>query len=362
MSLTPRPGIMKISPYVQGLAELTNTQPVIKLSSNEAAFGPSPKAMEAYKQAASQLHRYADGSAKHLRNTLSDTYGFPADQLVCGAGSDELIALLIQSFAGAGDEVLYSQYGFLMYPISTLKVGATPVTAPESNYTTDVDAMLAAVTDRTKIVFIANPNNPTGSYISKAEVVRLRAGLPPHILLVLDSAYAEFVSRPDFSDGSEIVEMGGENTVMLRTFSKIYGLAALRLGWAYCPPSIADILNRVRGPFNISGPSMEAGIAALKDKEFIEQARQHNDEWLAIMQEALAAIGLKPYPSVANFVLVEFPADSGKNAAAADKFLQSKGIIARRVSSYGLDHCLRFTIGKAEENRAVVIALTEFMA
>lgn len=362
MSLTPRPGIMKISPYVQGLAEAdSGGRPIIKLSSNEAAFGASPKALAAYIQAGDNLHRYCDGTARELRKAIEEIHGFDADRLVCGAGSDELIALLIHAFAGEGDEVLYSQYGFLMYPISTLKVGATPVTAPEKNYTTDVDAMLAAVTKRTKIVFIANPNNPTGSYIPASEVRRLRAGLPDNVLLVIDSAYVEFVTKPDFTDGSEIVDLPGENTVMLRTFSKIYGLAALRLGWAYCPPSIADILNRVRGPFNISGPSLDTGIAAVRDVAFVEKNRTHNDEWLAWMQAELTKIGLKPYPSVANFVLVEFPADPLKNAEAANKFLLQNGIIARAVGSYGLNQCLRFTIGKEEENQAVLAVLTEFM-
>lgn len=362
MSLIPRPGIMKISPYVQGLAEVAcNGRTIIKLSSNEAAFGPSPKAIEAYQHATKNLHRYCDGTALKLREAIAEIYGLGADRIVCGAGSDELIALLIQAYAGEGDEVLYSQYGFLMYPISTLKVGATPVKAPEKNYKTDVDALIAAVTERTKIVFIANPNNPTGSYISRAEVVRLRDGLPANVLLVLDSAYAEFVSEEDFTDGSDIVDLPGENTVMLRTFSKIYGLASLRLGWAYCPPAIADVLNRVRGPFNISGSAVDAGSAAVRDVEFTEKARNHNDKWLAIMQKELADIGLKPYPSVGNFILVEFPEESSKNAVSADRFLQAQGIIARAVGSYGLNHCLRFTIGKEDENRAVIAALKEFM-
>ncbi len=363
MSLTPRPGIMNISPYVQGLAEVDcGDRPIIKLSSNEAAFGPSPKAIAAYNAAASQLHRYCDGTARMLREAIGEVCGLDPERIVCGAGSDELIALLIHAYAGEGDEVLYSQYGFLMYPISTLKVGATPVKAPEKNYRTDVDALLAAVTARTRLVFVANPNNPTGSYISNEEVARLRAGLPDNVLLVLDSAYAEFVSQPDFSDGREIVDLPGENTVMLRTFSKIYGLAALRLGWAYCPPAIADVLNRVRGPFNISGPSLEAGTVAIRDVAFTEKARKHNDIWLAWMQDAFTRLGLKPYPSVANFILVEFPDAPGKNAEAANKFLQSQGIIARAVGSYGLSHSLRFTIGTEEENRAVIDALTAFFA
>jgi histidinol-phosphate aminotransferase len=360
MPLSPRPCILNINPYVQGLAELKTAGKIIKLSSNEAALGASPKAIAAYNGHSSSLQRYCDGTAARLREAIGDVHGLDASRIVCGAGSDELIALLIQAYADEGDEVLYSQYGFLMYPISTLKVGGIPVKAPEKNMRTDVDAVLASVTERTRIVFIANPNNPTGSYISTDEVKRLRKGLRDNILLVLDSAYAEFVSKPDFSDGREIVDLPGENTVMLRTFSKIYGLASLRIGWAYCPPAIADILNRVRGPFNISGPAIDAGVAAMRDVDHTEKARLHNDVWLAYMDSNITQLGLRTFPSVANFILVEFP-EGNKNARKADEFLKGKGIIARAVGSYGLDNCLRFTIGLEEENKTVIAALTEFM-
>ena len=358
----PRSCILSINPYVQGLAELKTTGRVIKLSSNEAALGPSPKAIAAYTAHVPKLQRYCDGTAANLRRAIAEINGLDAERIVCGAGSDELISLLIQAYVTEGDEVLYSQYAFLMYPISTIKVGGVPIKVAEKAMKTDVDAMLAAVTPRTKIVFVANPNNPTGSYISTDEVRRLRKGLPEHILLVLDSAYAEFVTKADFSDGKEIVDLPGENTVMLRTFSKIYGLAALRIGWAYSPPAITDILNRIRGPFNISGPAIDAGVAAINDVAFVEKARLHNDTWLNYMTTHLTKIGLKPFPSVANFVLVEFPSDATKNAQKADEFLKNKGIICRAVGSYGLGHCLRFSIGLEEENTAVIAALTEFMA
>jgi histidinol-phosphate aminotransferase len=360
MPLSPRSCILSINPYVQGLAELNTTGKVIKLSSNEAALGASPNAIAAYSNLSSSLQRYCDGTAAKLRSAIGEVNGLDPERIVCGAGSDELIALLIQAYVGEGDEVLYSQYGFLMYPISTLKVGGVPVKAPEKSMQTDVDAMLAAVTARTKIVFVANPNNPTGSYISINEIKRLRAGLRSNILLVLDSAYAEFVDKADFSDGREIVDLPGENTVMLRTFSKIYGLAGLRIGWAYAPPSIADILNRVRGPFNISAPSIDAGIAAIKDVAFTEKARLYNDQCLAYMLESFTAIGLKPFPSVTNFVMVEFPSGD-KNAAHADAFLKENGIITRALGSYELGHCLRFTLGLEEDNKVVIDVLRRFM-
>lgn len=358
--LQPKPGIMAIKPYVPGRSQSDSTQRTIKLSSNESALGASPKAMQAYKEAAENLHRYPDGGATMLREAIGQTYNLNPEQIVCGAGSDELIALLIHAYAGRGDEVLYSQYGFLMYPISALKVGATPVKAPEKNYRTDVDALLASVTDNTRIVFVANPNNPTGSYISRDEVLRLRNGLPQHVLLVIDSAYAEFVGKDDYTAGEDIVDLG-DNTVMTRTFSKIYGLSALRIGWAYCPPSIIEVLHRLRGPFNVSDPAIKAAAAVVQDTEFTSEARHYNDTWLAWMDKHIKALGLTVYPSVANFLLVEFPKDPAKDSQAANQFLHDEGIIVRDVQSYDLPQCLRITIGREDENKACIDALTRFM-
>lgn len=326
-----KPGIMQIEPYVQGSAKVKGLKKkIIKISSNETPLGPSPKAIKAYKDYIPLLNLYNEGSCADLRRVIGKINDLNPERIVCGAGSDELIALLIQAYAGNGDEIIYSQHGFLMYPISSLKVGAKPIKALERDLRTDIKAMLSKVTKKTKIVFIANPNNPTGSYISRDEITELRKKLPDNVLLVIDSAYAEYVTEQDYTAGEDIVDMG-ENTVMLRTFSKIYGLASLRLGWAYCPKFIAGVLHRVRGPFNVSGPAQAAGIAAILDKNFIQKARKHNDKWKPWLTGKLESIGLKVYPSVANFILVEFSQEKKSNASSADEFLKENGIIARRM-------------------------------
>ena len=353
-----KPSILQIKPYQGGKSSSDGAKRIIKLSSNENPMGPSPKALDAYKEAASTLFRYPEGSAQLLREAIADTYNLPADQLICGAGSDELIGLLIHAYAGPGDEVLYSAHGFLMYRIYALSHGATPVSAPEQNLHTDVDALLAAVTDRTKLVFVANPNNPTGSYISADELRRLRNGLPPHVLLVIDAAYSEYVEEADYSNGEELVAQT-ENTVMLRTFSKIYALSALRLGWGYAPPTIIAVLNRVRSPFNVNTPAMLTGTAAVRDQAYVATARTQNNAELRKVAEALGDMGLTVYPSVCNFVLVKFPADTGKNAADINQFLMSEGIIPREVGNYGLPECLRISIGLPEENDALIAALAK---
>jgi histidinol-phosphate aminotransferase len=355
----PRPGVMAIEPYVAGKSALSGQSRVIKLSSNEGALGPSPRAMAAYGALAGELHRYPDGGAVALRAAIARRFGLDAARIVCGAGSDELIALLTKAYAGPGDEVLYSQYGFVMYPISTHAAGATPVAAPETGYRTDVDALLACATPRTRICFVANPNNPTGSHVSGAELRRLRDGLPAHTLLAIDAAYAEYVTRNDYSAGLELVE-SCDNVVMLRTFSKIFALGGLRLGWAYAAAGIADVLNRVRGPFNVSAAAQAAGVAALEDLAFADAARAHNDIWLPWFRDELAALGIQTLPSVGNFVLARFPAGS-KNAAAANAHLNADGIIPRMVGAYGLGDWIRFTIGTEPELRAVVASLAAFM-
>lgn len=359
---SPRPGIMDIAPYVAGKSSAKPGVRVVKLSSNETPLGPSPKAKAAFAQAAEMLHRYPDGSALKLREAIASAYAFPAEQLVCGAGSDELIGLLIHAYAGEGDSIVMSRHGFLMYKIYAQGFGAAVRYAAEKNLRTDVDAMLAAVTPDTKIVFVANPNNPTGSYTTKAELARLHAGLPSHVLLVVDAAYSEYVDpaqHPDYSDGSKLVSCSG-NVVVLHTFSKIYGLSALRLGFGYAPPAIIDVINRIRGPFNVSIPALEAGIAAVNDRSFVAHTREFNTRWLGYMAKEIAALGLKVYSSIANFVLVEFP--QGKHsAAAANAFLSERGLIVRDVMAYGLPDCLRISIGLEEDNKAVVAALMEFL-
>jgi histidinol-phosphate aminotransferase len=359
-SPVPKPGILEISPYVGGKSAVPGGRKPIKLSSNEGALGPSPKAIEAAARAAGEMHRYPDGGASALRAAIGKRFSLDPERIVCGAGSDELIALLVKSYAGPGDEVLYSQYGFVMYPIAAHSAGAVPVQAAEKGYRTDIDALIAKAGPKTKICFVANPNNPTGSYVTGAELKRLRAGLPPHVLLIVDAAYAEYVSRNDYADGTELVD-AGENTVMLRTFSKIFALGGMRLGWAYAPAGIVDVLNRVRGPFNVAAPAQAAGIAALEDLAFQDRCRAHNDRLLPWFAAEVGKLGLTTLPSVGNFVMVEFPATGPHTAAAANEFLMGRAIIPRAVANYGLPNHLRVTIGTEDEMKAVVAALAEFL-
>jgi len=361
MPLTPRPGIMEIKPYVGGEAQLPGANRVIRLASNENPLGASPRAAAAYTALQDQLHRYPDGAARELRETIAKLYGLASDRVVCGCGSDELIGLLVRAYAGPGDEVLYSQHGFLMYPIAAKSVGATPVSAPERDLTTDVDALLGRVTAKTRLVFVANPNNPTGSYLPATEMRRLREGLPEGVLLVIDAAYAEYLEQADYEPGAELVE-AFDNVVMTRTFSKIHGLAALRLGWAYCSDEVAGVLNRLRGPFNVTAPAQAAGVAALRDEGHVMRARQHNARCLAWFSDEMRGLGLKVPPSVGNFVLVGFPKQAGRDAAAAALCLKGQGILVRGMAAYGLGDCLRMTIGTEEDMRAVAEALSGFMA
>ncbi len=356
----PRPGILDIHAYIPGDSEIAGAGKVIKLSSNETPLGPSPSAVEAYRQAGSGLERYPDGDATGLRAAIGACTGLDPARMVCGAGSDELLNLLAQAYLGPGDEAIYTTHGFMVYRIAILANGATPVIAPETNLTADVDKILACVTDKTRLVFLANPNNPTGTYLPSNEVNRLRASLPASVLLVLDAAYAEYVDCDDYEAGARLV-VETDNTVMTRTFSKIYGLAALRIGWSYCSPNIADVLNRIRGPFNLTSSAIAAGAAAIADKEHCDAAVMHNTKWRQWVINELSGLGLEVTPSVGNFVLIGFDADGAKTAANADAFLKSKGILLRRVDGYDLPRCLRMTIGLEDENIAVRDALKDFM-
>ena len=358
-ALTPRPGIMKIAPYVPGKDSIDGKPTIAKLSSNEGALGPSPKAMAAYAKAASELHRYPDGDTAKLRAALGRHYGLDPARIVCGAGSDEILNLLVRAYCGPGDELLYSQYGFLMYAINALGVGATPVAAPAKGYGSDVDAMLAAVTDKTRIVCLANPNNPTGTYVSKDDVRRLHAGLPKNVLLVIDAAYAEYVSRNDYESGVELVDQA-ENVVMTRTFSKIYGLGGLRLGWMYGPAGIVDVMSRLRQPFNVNSAAQIAGIAALEDISHTDASRTNNDIWLPWLSAELTKLGLEPVPSVGNCLLVGF--GSKERAVAANEWLMNDGLIPRLVAGYGLPEHLRITVGTEAEVKAVQASLARFVA
>ncbi|MFL4999849.1 MAG: histidinol-phosphate transaminase [Xanthobacteraceae bacterium] len=356
----PRPGVLDIEAYVPGKSEAPGVARVFKLSSNESPLGPSQKTIAAYRSVADQLQDYPDGSASALREAIARAFGLDPARIVCGAGSDDLLNLLARAYLRDGDEAIHTTHGFLVYPIATLGAGGKPVVAAEKNYTADVDAILAAVTPRTRIVFLANPNNPTGTYIPFDAVKRLHAGLPADVVLVLDAAYAEYVRRNDYESGIELVATS-DNVVMCRTFSKIYGLAALRLGWLYGPAHIVDAVNRIRGPFNVNLPAIAAGIAAIQDSAHVEMSREHNTRWLAWLTEEIGKLGLQVTPSVANFVLIHFPTTDGRRAKDADAFLTARGLILRQVGAYKLPNALRMSVGTEEANRLVIAALAEFL-
>jgi histidinol-phosphate aminotransferase len=356
----PRAEVLAIEAYVPGKSSVAGLAKVHKLSSNETPLGPSAYAIEAYRGIANNLAAYPDGSARALREAIGRRYGLEVEQIICGNGSDELLSLLAHVYLRPGDEGLYSQYGFLTYPIAIRAAGATPVIAEETDKTANVDALLAKVTPRTKIVFVANPNNPTGTYLPFSEIKRLHAGLPRDALLVLDAAYAEYVTRNDYAAGIELVATS-QNVVMTRTFSKIHGLASLRIGWAYAPAPVIDALNRVRGPFNVNGAAIAAGVAAIGDGAHVDAAVAHNARWLPWLTKEIAALGFEVTPSVGNFVLLSFAAARGRTAADADRFLSSRGLVLRAMTAYGLPDCLRLTVGTEEANEAVVAALAEFM-
>jgi histidinol-phosphate aminotransferase len=356
----PRHGVLDIEAYVPGKSSAPGVAKVHKLSSNETPLGPSPQAVAAYNAVGAHLEHYPDGAASDLRAAIGAAFGLDPERIVCGAGSDDLLNLLARAYLTDGDEAIHTTHGFLVYPIATLGTGAKPVAAPETHYTADVDAILARVTPRTKLVFLANPNNPTGTFLPFDEVKRLRKDLPAHVLLVIDAAYAEYVRRNDYESGIELVATS-DNVVMTRTFSKIYGLAGLRLGWMYGPAHVVDAVNRIRGPFNVNAPAMAAGIAAIRDAAHVENARAHNARWLAWLTEEIGKLGLTVTPSVANFVLIHFPDEKGRTAADADAFLTKRGLILRRVTAYKLPNALRMTVGSEEANGLVVKALAEFL-
>jgi histidinol-phosphate aminotransferase len=357
-SVMPRPTILSIEPYVGGESKIPGVNRIIKLSSNEGAFGVPPAAQAAYAALATKLHRYPDGGATALREAIGTRFGLDPARIVCGNGSDEIIQHLILAYGGEGTELVMSAHGFTMYEVSGRYAGCQVIKAPERNLTADVDAMLAAVGPRTKLMFLANPNNPTGSMLPAGEVARLREALREDVLLVLDSAYAEYVTRPEYDPGTALVE-AGTNTVMTRTFSKVFGLGGARLGWCYAPPHVIGVLNRVRGPFNVNAAAMAAGVAALAEPGWIEKSVAHNAEWRAKLSTALTDAGITVHPSEGNFILADFATPS--RAAAADAALKARGLIVRAMGAYSLPHCLRITIGTAEECNLVADALRDFM-
>ncbi len=353
--ITPQPGILDIALYQGGAAHVAGVSNVVKLSSNENPLGPSPRAVEAMQVAAGKMNRYPSSDHATLRQAIGEVHGLNPEQIICGAGSDEIIAFLCQCYAGAGDEVLYTEHGFAMYRISALAAGATPVEVKERERVTDVDALLAGCTERTKLVFIANPNNPTGTMISQAEVVRLADGLPEGALLVLDGAYAEYVE--DFDAGAALVN-ARDNVVMTRTFSKIYGLGGARIGWGYGPVAVIDVLNRVRGPFNVSSTALAGAEASVRDVEYVATCRAENAKWRGWLAEALAEVGVVSDISCTNFILARF-ASQGE-AEACDTYLQKQGLIVRRVAGYNLPEALRITIGDETSCRHLAQAVKDF--
>ncbi len=359
----PRAGVMQIDAYTPGksaAAKVLNGARVYKLSANETPLGPSPRAVEALRELAPHIADYPEGSSRLLREAIGARYGLDPARIVAGAGSDQILELLALAYVGPGDEGVYSQYGFLEYRIVILAAGGTPKIAPETNYTANVDALLEQVNDNTKIIFLANPNNPTGTYLPTKEIARLANTLPPHVLLVLDAAYAEYVRAEDYEAGAALVA-ARENVVMTRTFSKIYGLAGLRLGWGYGPRHVIETLDRIRSPFNVSSAASVAGVAALEDRAHIDAAVAHNAKWLPWLSQSIAALGLEVLPSVGNFLAIRFPDQDGSRAADADKYLTERGLIPRAIGAYGMPQFLRLTVGPREANERVVDALKDFM-
>jgi histidinol-phosphate aminotransferase len=353
--ITPQPGIMNIALYQGGQSALAGVSDVVKLSSNENPYGPSDATKAAFAQSGLALHRYPGTDPAGLRAAIAEVHGLSADQIVCGVGSDEVLQFVAQSFAGPGDEIIYTEHGFSMYPILAHACGATPVKVAEKDRVVDVDAILAACSDRTRIVFIANPGNPTATMLAAGEVARLADGLPFGALLVLDGAYAEFVEGYD--GGAALVE-ARENVIMTRTFSKIYGLGGLRIGWGYAPKEIIDVLNRVRQPFNLSDVQLQTAEAAVRDQEFMRWCRSENTRLGAWLSEALQSLGVKVDPSHTNFILARF--GSPEEADACDVALKEAGILVRKVAGYGLPNCLRITIGDERACRRVAHAVKQF--
>lgn len=353
--IRPQPGIMEIALYEGGKAAVAGVSNVVKLSSNENPFGPSDKSKDAFARSVHNLHRYPSTDHTSLREAIGEVHKLDPARIICGVGSDEIITFLCQAYAGPKEEVVFTEHGFLMYRISALAVGATPVEVAERDRTTDVDAILRACNRRTRLVFIANPNNPTGTMISQAEIERLADGLPPQAILVLDGAYAEYVEG--FDGGASVVS-ARDNVVMTRTFSKIYGLGGLRIGWAYGPKAIIDVLNRIRGPFNLSNTQLDTAEAAVRDQDYVNRCRADNARMRNWLAEALAALGVPSDTSMANFILARFA--SPEEAEACDTFLQAQGLIVRRVSSYKLPHCLRITVGDEASCRRVAHAIGQF--
>ena len=358
----PKPWIMAIAPYVPGRSTTDDGRRVVKLSSNENPLGTPAAARAAFAGAAGELERYPDASGAIVREALAAHHGLDAARIIYGNGSDEVLHLAAGAFAGPGDEIVHVRYGFAVYEIATRRVGATPVVAPDRDYATDIDAVLACVTERTRIVYIANPNNPTGTYCGKDEIARLHAGLPGDVLLVLDHAYAEYIDGDAEDGGMALAERAG-NVLVTRTFSKMYGLAAERVGWGYAALPIVAAMHRIRLPFSLTIAGQRAAVAALGDRAFVEHTRAHNARWRRWLADEVARwgnAGLRAIPSQANFVLVVFT--GALTAEAAYGGLMDAGFIVRWLPGQGLPEALRITIGTEEETRGVAAALGALVA
>jgi len=355
---TPRPGILDIAPYVPGGAKAPGADKIYKLSSNESALGASDKALDAYKKTAEELHYYPDGSAAVLREKIGALHGIDPKRIVCGAGSDEILQLLTRAYLGPGDNIVQTDHGFLVYALAAKSCGGDVRFAPEKNLTADVDEILKLVDDKTRLVFIANPNNPTGTYIPESEIRRLHEALPNDIILVIDAAYAEYMEEADYAAGTALVDEN-ENVVMTRTFSKIYGLGGIRLGWGYFPVSIADVINRIRGPFNVNAPSIAAGVAAIEDQAFVARNRDFNRDERNYLAQQLGGMGLTFIPSYGNFILVRFPDEPGRNASDIQTHLREGGVIVREMGAYKLGDWLRISVGTKAGNRKLIELLQE---
>jgi len=355
----PLPQLANVKPYVPGEAPKYTGGPSYKLASNENPLGCSPKARAVYESLSGKLELYPEGGAGALKAAIAKRYGLDPARIVTGAGSDEIFLMIARAYLGQGDETISTEHAFAIYTIIGQQSGATCIEVPEKNFTADVDAILAAVTPKTKIVWLANPNNPTGTYLPYEDVKRLHAGLPPRVMLVLDGAYAEFVRKNDYAAGIELVSQF-ENVVMTRTFSKLHGLAGLRLGWAYAPAHIVDAIERVRMPFNTNLVVQAAGIAALEDEAFIQQSLEHNDRELARLTRELRAMGLGVMDSVGNFVVVEF-ADA-KTATAALEYMKHRGVTLRGLAGYRMADRLRISVGTVAGNDAALAGIKDFLA
>jgi histidinol-phosphate aminotransferase len=360
MSPRPRPGLQHVAPYVPGSREIEGSADPIKLSANESPLGPSPRAVAAYQALVPTLFRYPDASQRGLRTAIGQVYGVKPERVICGNGSDEVLSLLIRAYAGVGDEVILSQYSFGMCFTHTHVQGAQVVVAPEPECRISVSAILARVTAQTKMVILASPNNPCGTYLPARELEQLHLALPANVLLVVDAAYAEYVSAPEYDSGISLAHDAG-NLVVTHTFSKLYGLAGLRIGWGYGPARVIDTLQRIRTPFNTNAAALAAAEAAVLDREHARYVREHTDRWRARLISECTALGLTVIPSVTNFILILLQ-NGRKNAVAAVAHLKKRNIIPRPLGAGGPDNALRITIGLDSDNEAVIAALREFMA